>query len=66
MTTNETSSQEIKRKMHFKGKVIKTTIAGIIVDVGLDKPGVVHIAHMSDEPIKRVEDVGEDQRRDDP
>ena len=59
MTTNETSSQEIKRKMHFKGKVIKTTIAGIIVDVGLDKPGVVHIAHMSDEPIKRVEDVVE-------
>ena len=59
MTTNETSSQEIKRKMHFKAKVIKTTLAGIIVDAGLDKPGVVHIAHMSEEPIKRVEDVVE-------
>ena len=59
MTMNETSSQEIKRKMKFKGKVIKTTLAGIIVDVGLDKPGVVHISQMSTEPIKRVEDVVE-------
>ena len=59
MTTNKTSSQEIKRKMKFAGKVIKTTLAGIIVDVGLEKPGVVHIAHMSNEPIKRVEDVVE-------
>jgi ribosomal protein S1 len=43
--------------MHFKGKVLKTTLAGAIVDVGMNKPGVVHIAHMSDKPIKRVEDV---------
>ncbi|MFN2143701.1 MAG: S1 RNA-binding domain-containing protein [Anaerolineales bacterium] len=59
MTNSETTTQEIKRKTHFKGKVVKTTLAGIIVDVGLDKPGVVHISNMSDEPIKRVEDVVE-------
>ena len=59
MTNSETTTQEIKRKMHLKGKVLKTTLAGIIVDVGLDKPGIVHIAHMSQEPIKRVEDVVE-------
>ena len=59
MTNSETTTQEIKRKMHFTGKVVKTTLAGIIVDVGLDKPGVVHISHMSQEPIKRVEDVVE-------
>lgn len=59
MNNSETTVQEIKRKMHFKGKVLKTTLAGIIVDVGLEKPGVVHIAHMSEEPIKRVEDVVE-------
>ncbi len=59
MTNSETTTQEIKRKMKFTGKVVKTTLAGIIVDIGLDKPGVVHISHMSQEPIKRVEDVVE-------
>lgn len=59
MTNPEITTQEIKRKMHFTGKVVKTTLAGIIVDIGLDKYGVVHIAHMSEEPIKRVEDVVE-------
>jgi len=50
---------ELTRKMHFSGKVIKTTIAGAVVDIGLDKPGVVHIAHISKDPVKRVEDVVE-------
>ncbi|MCB2179991.1 S1 RNA-binding domain-containing protein [bacterium] len=59
MTNPEITTQELKRKAHFTGKVVKTTLAGIIVDVGLDKYGVVHIAHMSEEPIKRVEDVVE-------
>lgn len=59
MTNPEITTQEIKRKAHFTGKVVKTTLAGIIVDIGLDKFGVVHIAHMSEEPIKRVEDVVE-------
>ena len=57
MTNAEITSQEIKRKMHFTGKVVKTTLAGIIVDIGLDKMGVVHIAHLSEKPVKRVEDV---------
>jgi ribosomal protein S1 len=57
MASPETKIPEIKRKMHFKGKVLKTTLAGAIVDVGMNKPGVVHIAHMSDKPVKRVEDV---------
>lgn len=56
MTNTEITSQEIKRKKHFKGKVVKTTLAGIIVDVGLEKMGVVHIAHLSDKPVKRVDD----------
>jgi len=57
MTNAEITSQEIKRKMHFVGKVVKTTLAGIIVDIDLDKMGVVHIAHLSEKPVKRVEDV---------
>lgn len=57
MVNSEISSQDIKLKSHYKGKILKTTLAGVIVDIGLDKPGVVHIAHISEEPIKRVEDV---------
>jgi ribosomal protein S1 len=48
---------EIKRKMHFEGTVVKTTLAGAIVDIGQGVPGVVHISRLSTEPVKRVEDV---------
>jgi ribosomal protein S1 len=57
MSKPETNTTEVKRKMHFTGKVIKTTLAGAVVDIGLDKPGVVHIAHLNEEGVKRVEDV---------
>jgi len=48
---------EIKRKMHFAGKVLKTTTAGAIVDIGIDKPAIVHISQLREEPVKKVEDV---------
>lgn len=57
MTNAEITTEEIKRKMHLKGKVVKTTLAGVIVDIGLDRYGVVHIANMAADPVKRVEDV---------
>lgn len=61
METNEmatpSSLDEIKRKTHFTGKVVKTTLAGAIVDIGMDIPGVVHISQLSKEPVNRVEDV---------
>jgi len=57
MTNAEITTEEITRKMYFKGKVVKTTLAGIIVDVGLDRYGVVHIANMGSDHVKRVEDV---------
>jgi predicted RNA-binding protein with RPS1 domain len=52
-----TNLQEIKRKTHFRGRVIKTTLAGAIVDIGLELPGVVHISQLQKEPVNRVEDV---------
>ena len=55
--SEQTATPEIQRKMKFKAKVLKTTLAGAIVDIGLDKPGIIHIAQLSTEPIKRVEDV---------
>jgi ribosomal protein S1 len=56
MANNENNS-DIKRKQHFKGKVIKTTLAGAVIDIGQGRPGIVHIAHVSKNPVKRVEDV---------
>jgi small subunit ribosomal protein S1 len=49
--------KEIKNKMYFKGKVVKTTIAGALVDIGIDTPGMVHISQLQKLPVKRVEDV---------
>src|SRR4030067_224243 len=49
--------EDIKRKMHFTGTVIKTTLAGAVVDIGLEVPGVVHISQLQTEPVNRVEDV---------
>jgi ribosomal protein S1 len=53
----QTNLSEIKRKMHFEGTVVKTSLAGAIVDIGQGVPGVVHISRLSTEPVKRVEDV---------
>lgn len=56
--TNESNELgEVKRKMHFSGKVIKTTLAGAVIDIGLGTPGVVHISQLQTEPVNRVEDV---------
>jgi predicted RNA-binding protein with RPS1 domain len=41
----------------LSGKVVKTTLAGAIVDIGLETPGVVHISQLTKEPVNRVEDV---------
>lgn len=48
---------EIKPKSQMTGKVVKTTLAGAIVDVGQAVPGIVHISQLQTEPVKRVEDV---------
>jgi ribosomal protein S1 len=49
--------EKIERKTKFTGKVVKTTLAGAIVDIGLGVPGVVHISQLQAEPTNRVEDV---------
>lgn len=56
-TQTPTHKEEIRRKMHFKGRVVKITTAGAIVDIGINKPAVVHISQLSRNPVRRVEDV---------
>ena len=58
ITTGAPSNiKEIKNKMYFRGKVLKTSLAGALVDIGLETPGMVHISQLQKEPVKRVDDV---------
>ena len=57
--TGITSINQLERKMHLKGKVVKTTKAGAIVDIGVEKPALLHVSQISmegEQPILRVED----------
>ncbi len=60
--TIETNQEnDVKPKMHYSGTVVKTGLAGAIVDVGIGRPAVMHISQIvleaQEQPIKRVEDV---------
>jgi small subunit ribosomal protein S1 len=55
------NTDQVKPKMHFMAKVVKTSLAGAILDIGLDKPAGIHISQIvnpnPDQPVHRVEDV---------
>lgn len=55
--TTTTPASELKPKTKLTGKVVKTTLAGVLVDLGLEIPGIIHISQLSATPVKRVEDV---------
>lgn len=61
--TIETNQEnDIKPKMHFTGTVVKTGLAGAVVDIGVGQPAVIHISQIIPETeeqqaIKRVDDV---------
>lgn len=62
VVTEETQQKnEVRTKMHFTGKVVKTSLAGAVIDIGAEQPAVIHISQLvgpnPDEPIKGVEDV---------
>jgi small subunit ribosomal protein S1 len=56
-STNAASDNALQPKAHLTGKVIKTTIAGAVLDIGQKIPGVVHISQLSKDAVNRVEDV---------
>src|SRR6266516_96612 len=58
MTTNDiasTTTLELKTKL--SGKILKTTLAGALVDVGQSIPGVINISQLRKDPVNKVEDV---------
>lgn len=58
MTTDSlTSVPTIEPKTRLSGKILKTTLAGALVDVGQTIPGVIHISQLSKDPVNKVEDV---------
>lgn len=56
MTTTSETIPNLAPKTKLSGTVTKTTLAGIVVDVGMELPGVVHISQLRREPVNRVED----------
>jgi small subunit ribosomal protein S1 len=56
-TTKAAPESALQPKAHLTGKVIKTTIAGAIVDIGQKVPGVIHISQLKKDSVNRVEDV---------
>src|SRR5512133_208301 len=57
MTTPDITAATLEPKTKLSGKVLKTTLAGALVDVGQSIPGVIHISQLSTEPINKVEDI---------
>ena len=60
VVVEQETNPELKSKTHFKGKVLKTSLAGALVDIGQAKPGILHVSRIvSTEKthIHRVEDV---------
>lgn len=51
---------ELKPKMKFTGTVMKTTLAGAVIDIGVGRPAVIHVSQIvspDNLPIKSVKDV---------
>ena len=60
VAVENSSTPEIKTKTHYTGKVVKTTLAGALVDIGLEKPAMIHVSQITaadNQPIKSVKDV---------
>ncbi len=57
VTTDTSPAVALEPKTRLTGKIIKTTLAGALVDVGQAIPGVLHISQLQKDPVNKVEDV---------
>jgi len=60
LITDIISSDKLERKMHVKGRILKTNKAGAIVDIGVEKPALLHISQIVTEikePILKPENL---------
>lgn len=56
-TPESTPAIALELKTQLTGKIVKTTLAGALVDVGQPLPGVLHISQLQKDPVNKVEDV---------
>lgn len=47
----------LEPKTKLSGKVLKTTLAGALIDIGQNVPGVIHISQLQKDAVNKVEDV---------
>ncbi len=57
VTTDTSPVVALEPKTRLTGKILKTTLAGALVDVGQPLPGVLHISQLQKDPVNKVEDV---------
>jgi len=58
MTTPDSAPAiALEPKTKLSGKILKTTLAGALVDIGQSVPGVIHISQLQQEAVNKVEDV---------
>ena len=58
MSENTTAGEnQLNKKDKVQGKVVKTTLAGAVVDIGAGKLAVIPISQLRKDPVRRVEDI---------
>lgn len=56
-TPDSVPAVALEPKTKLNGKILKTTLAGALVDIEQSIPGVLHISQISETPVNKVEDV---------
>ena len=56
-TSQPRSVAELTPKMRLEGTVKRTSLHGAIVDIGVERDGLVHISQLAPSRVSRVEDV---------
>ncbi len=56
-TPDSVPAVTLEPKTKLSGKILKTTLAGALVDIGQSVPGVIHISQLQQDAVNKVEDV---------
>lgn len=56
-TPDNAPAVALEPKTKISGKILKTTLAGALVDIGQSVPGVIHISQLQQDAVNKVEDV---------
>ncbi len=58
MSENTSSPEsQLNKKDKVQGKVVKTTLAGAVVDIGSGQLAVIPISQLRKEPVRRVDEI---------